>query len=140
VSEVATITLPLPPNEANARRGHWGIRSRAKKRYLEDAAFRILVAGIEPFDRKVRVDAHFIVGAMYDPIENLPMLLKWPMDALVSAGILQNDTAKWVEPGRLTQAVERVSKRKAETLGEFEARKRKVRRQVTITLTPVQTK
>lgn len=109
------ITLPLPPNRANAR-GHWRVIQRERKAYEAAAGTRLceqVPAGrrYALCDVPVRVTAAFYVWARMDQ-DNLVSRLKWPLDVLVKWGVLRSDAAEWFAlSGIPSQAIDRKHQR-----------------------------
>lgn len=91
--------LPLPPNRANARYGHWGEEHGERVRYFTELSHRVRAGvlakapAVKP-DR-ARLEATFFrrSGAAMDP-DNAIARLKWPIDWLVRNGYLAGDEAR----------------------------------------------
>ena len=112
------LVLPMPPNRANAR-GHWTRRFRGQKAYRQRALLDIRVQhGPLPDHRdkatatlrgvRHRVTAKLYVWNKMDD-DNAVSRLKWPLDALVAAGLLVDDKRPYCE---LTGIPEQVIDRK----------------------------
>jgi len=94
------LTLPLPPNRANARE-HWRVTHRKKVEYYEKAELTLMMAdwdrgGQAPPRGRVTLTATLYVWARMDP-DNAVSRLKWPIDSLVSYGFLVDDNEKWLD-------------------------------------------
>lgn len=97
------LILPLPPNRANAR-GHWSKRYKGQKAYRTRALIAIRHqcgplppgggAGISQNARRVTATL-YVYNRMDD--DNAVARLKWPLDALVAAGLLVDDKRPWCE-------------------------------------------
>lgn len=109
------ITLPLPPNRANAR-GHWAVNKHKQTEYQTAcvpaiyAAFGPFVPMAEPRYQKVRISMAFYVHQLND-WDNLVSRSKWAWDALVQCGIIPDDSPKYVDLGDVTQTVDRKNQR-----------------------------
>ena len=105
------MTLPLPPNRANAR-WHWTTERRLKVEYYEKAQYMLLPQRHKPKGwKKANISAVLYVWAMSD-YDNLYARLKWPLDLLVNMGFIHDDSPsvlKWVTP--LEQEVDRKNRR-----------------------------
>ena len=107
------IELPLPPRalSSNGSHGHWSSKSRAAKGYRK--LCQIIGLQSRPprwlADCKMHVSYTFgIKGArtlgLYCPrdVSNALAAFKAGQDGLVDAGILVDDSAKWMELGTVT--------------------------------------
>lgn len=116
----AQVTLPLPPNRANARQ-HWAATYREKSNYLEaclPGLYRVFRPLNGPkFKRKVRVDALFYVWSEFDE-DNLRALLKFPLDALRHYRVIAGDDPSLLTVGEIRQVVDRRNRRLELTLTE----------------------
>ena len=109
------LTLPLPPNRANARE-HWRVTHRKKKVYygtmdgvmvgaMPDGTKITLVRTAphgalrprltQPEQRRMHLAATFYVWAKMDQ-GNAVARLKWIEDALVHFGLLKDDSEEWL--------------------------------------------
>ena len=92
---VVTITLPLPPPELRSNaRGHWAAKSRAVKKYREQA----LVLTLQALDCKkprwhdaIAVPFYYFDDRRHRDMINLNMGLKAAIDGMVDAGLLEDD-------------------------------------------------
>ena len=107
------IELPLPPRalSSNGSHGHWSKKNRAAQDYrLECKILALMDCRVRLLDRRrMRVSYAFgIKGArktgVYCPrdIPNALAAFKAGQDALVDAGVLVDDSAKWMELGTVT--------------------------------------
>jgi Holliday junction resolvase RusA-like endonuclease len=95
------LTLPLPPNRANAR-GHWAVQRKARKAYCLKALVAIrnqygplpIAGGASLSQNARRVTATLYVRNLMDD-DNATALLKWVLDTLVHAGLLVDDKQPW---------------------------------------------
>ena len=121
------LTLPLPPNRANARE-HWQVTHRKKKEYYllvavrlgeqSEALRRETGHGLPRFEAKrMRLDATLYVWAKMDK-GNLVARLKWLEDALVMYGLLVDDNEEWLDLQMPKQVVDRKNRRVEITLEE----------------------
>ena len=106
------LTLPLPPNRANARE-HWRVTHRKKKEYYERAGLRLLgysaaTVGRGPYrlplPRRQTLTATLYLWSKCDP-DNATARLKWPIDCLVKFGWLVDDNEKWLDFTELPKQV-----------------------------------
>ena len=93
------LTLPLPPNRANARE-HWRVTHRKKKVYYEKAEWELKFGGRLrsvklPLERPT-LTATFYVWSKMDP-DNAAARMKFPIDALVKFGLLVDDSEKHLD-------------------------------------------
>jgi hypothetical protein len=87
------LTLPLPPNRANAR-GHWRKIQREKEAYDNRAHLELFRQfGAFPFVNvvdPVNVTATLYVWSVMDD-DNCVARLKWPLDCLKRYGLIVDD-------------------------------------------------
>lgn len=104
------LTLPLPPNRANAR-WHWRTENRQKQSYhLHCIGADVGKRPPQPYP-KARITATLYVWSLMDQ-DNLMARLKWPLDWLVERQIITDDNAKHLEwSGLPTQVVDRKNQR-----------------------------
>ncbi len=102
------LTLPLPPNLANARL-HWRAKVRKKDAYY----MRCLVAAPKrprlPY-RRARIMVTLYTHQKMDA-DNLMARLKWPLDFLVKRGFIVDDSPDVLEWGVPRQAIDRKNQR-----------------------------
>ncbi len=107
------LTLPLPPNRANARE-HWRVTHRKKVEYYELAHNALLAqtwSPNAPWKRcRQTLNATLYVWAKMDQ-GNLVARLKWLEDSLVRYGILVDDNEKWLDLQMPKQVVDRKNMR-----------------------------
>ncbi len=108
------LTLPLPPNRANARE-HWWVTHRKKVEYYEKARLAILAQKALPFlmyplQKRMRLDATLYLWAKMDR-GNLVARLKWLEDSLVRCGLLVDDNEKWLALQMPKQVIDRKNQR-----------------------------
>jgi hypothetical protein len=87
------ITLPLPPNMANPHSpGAYRMWAKLKERYTEKAVvlIRAQLGGHVPQYARATYTAELYTAKAHDLV-NRVTLLKWPEDALVTAGIVPDD-------------------------------------------------
>ena len=93
------ITLPLPPNRANAR-WHWRTEQRKRTDYeLRCRVFSTMEPGQDEPDmpwERARIKATLYVWSRND-LDNLMARMKWPVDWLVKAGYLVDDSPDHLE-------------------------------------------
>lgn len=94
-----TLTLPLPPNIANARQ-HWRVKLKAKKAYWRHLDLLYGAGYFGPWKcptecQAVQVRAHVVVGGQMD-VDNLFARLKWALDWLQLVGYLADDSPKYL--------------------------------------------
>ena len=108
-----TITLPLPPNRANAR-GHWAQIHKERTQYQRKCLPLIYktFGPIKPSPkyRHVRISMHFYVWSLND-WDNLIARAKWAWDELVKTNIIADDSPKYVDLGDVKQTVDRKHQR-----------------------------
>lgn len=104
-----TVELPLPPKgcSKNVRR-HWRVRHKANANYRADCALLYRVAKI-PALPAVRLSLAFynggrVVGVddgLYRPLDDANAIASFAagQDALVDAGVIPNDSRKYVRQG-----------------------------------------
>ena len=106
------IELPLPPRalSSNGSHGHWSKKSREARDYRQECYVTALVncGRLRP-TKRMRVSYTFgIKGAraagLYCPrdVSNALAAFKAGQDGLVDAGILVDDSARWMELGTVT--------------------------------------
>ena len=107
------ITLPLPPNIANARM-HWRTKNRKGKEYFESCDWLqimgevpILVGAPLP---KASIRATLYLWGVMDT-DNLMARLKFPVDWLVYAGYIVDDSPKHLDWEMPTQVIDRKNQR-----------------------------
>lgn len=92
------ITLPLPPNRGNQSRGEAKWEWARKRKYIEGTKRSVgartlarsqMIGTDLPLGHTV-AHFHFYLGNLMDD-DNLMSRCKWPLDALVKAGILVDD-------------------------------------------------
>ena len=118
------LTLPLPPNRANARE-HWRVTNRKKKQYYveAEAALRMQcrwvmdmargrprVRAEVPCSEPMRLEATLYGWGKMDR-DNLVARLKWPIDCLVRYGLLIDDSEEWLDLQMPKQAGDRKNMR-----------------------------
>ena len=105
------LTLPLPPNRANARE-HWRVTHRNKVEYYEKADLAIAAQyPKDPFPPcRMRLDARLYLWNKVDP-GNAVARLKWLEDSLVRCGLLVDDNEKWLDLQMPTQVIDRKNPR-----------------------------
>ena len=105
------LTLPLPPNRANARE-HWRVTHRKKVEYYEKAELALMTQylGAQPSPRRMRLYATFYLWNKMDQ-GNLVARLKWIEDSLVDSGLLVDDNEKWLDLQMPTQVTDRKNQR-----------------------------
>ena len=123
------LTLPLPPNRANARE-HWRVTHRKKKAYYAEAQRALMgqrlwvmdmgtgkprVRAERPCTKRMRLTATLYVWAKMDR-GNLVARLKWLEDALVNYGLLVDDNEEWLDLQMPTQVIDRKNRRVEVTL------------------------
>ena len=100
------LTLPLPPNRANARE-HWRVTSRKKTDYYYAAETGLYLQRpprLPP--QRMRLDATLYLWARMD-FDNLVARLKFPIDVLVRYGLLVDDNEKWLDLQMPKQVIDR---------------------------------
>ena len=112
------ITLPLPPNRANARE-HWRVTHRKKKEYYAAAASWMQhQCRFRRPEQRWQLTATLYVWAKMDP-DNAVARLKWPIDCLVNYGLLVDDNEKWLDFTEIPkQVVDRKNQRVVIRLSE----------------------
>ena len=119
------LTLPLPPNRANARE-HWRVTHRKKKAYYAVAQANLYiqvgtVEGLMPpvfANGRRTLTATLYVKKKFDP-DNRVALLKWPIDCLVSHGLLVDDSDEWLDFTEIPkQVIDRENMRVVIRLGD----------------------
>ena len=104
------LTLPLPPNRANARE-HWRVTHRKRVDYYYAAETRLHLQRPERLDPvRMRLDATFYLWNKMDR-GNLTARLKWIEDVLVRYGLLVDDNEKWLDLQMPKQVVDRKNMR-----------------------------
>ena len=109
------LTLPLPPNRANARE-HWRVTHRNKVWYYERARNAILLELVNNVEwtgdctERMRLDATFYLWKKMDR-GNLVARLKWLEDALVNYGLLVDDNEEWLDLQMPKQVIDRKNRR-----------------------------
>ena len=118
------LTLPLPPNRANARE-HWRVTHRKKKAYYAEAQRALMdqrpwvvdmatgkprVRAERPCTKPMRLTATLYVWSKMDR-GNLVARLKWLEDILVTFGLLVDDNEEWLDLQMPTQVIDRKEQR-----------------------------
>lgn len=114
------LTLPIPPNIANARM-HWTAKHRARRAY-RDACTALWVARKIPRANKplafAEVSAHLYVWSLMDD-DNAMARMKFALDWCVHAGYLMGDSRKHLRWEHVpNQTVDRKNPRLILTLTE----------------------
>ena len=118
------LTLPLPPNRANARE-HWRVTHKKKKAYYAEAQRALMdqrlwvldmatgkprVRAERPCTKPMRLTATLYVWAKMDR-GNLVARLKWLEDSLVNYGLLVDDSEEWLDLQMPRQVIDRKNQR-----------------------------
>ena len=112
------LTLPLPPNRANARE-HWRVTHRKKKEYYERAEMVIWaqLSGLTGVDRarafnrqRMRLAATFYLWNKMDR-GNMVARLKFIEDILVRCALLGDDNEEWLDLQMPKQVIDRKDRR-----------------------------
>ena len=109
------LTLPLPPNRANARE-HWRVTHRNKVEYYEKARNAILLELVNNVEwtgdctERMRLDATCHLWKKMDR-GNLVARLKWIEDILVKTGLLVDDNEEWLDLQMPKQVIDRKEQR-----------------------------
>lgn len=104
------LTLPLPPNRANARE-HWRVTHAKKKRYYEGVELLLLALRTpRPPVARITLTATLYVWSKMD-LDNLVSRLKFPIDCLVRYGLLVDDSEKWLDLQMPKQVIDRKNMR-----------------------------
>ena len=112
------LTLPLPPNMANART-HWAAKHRKRKAYMLACTCADSRRPDEPIAPAV-VHATLYTWAKMDE-DNLTARLKWTIDWLVDRQILLDDHPSAMTLGTVSQAVDRKNQRVEITIEEVDS-------------------
>lgn len=111
VSEIR-LTLPLPPNRANARE-HWRTTHRKKTAYYERADLAIEVQVPRSFrwvqERRTLTTTLYVWAKMDKG--NAVARLKWLEDSLVRNGLLVDDSEEWLDLRLPKQVIDRKNMR-----------------------------
>lgn len=90
------IQLPAPPNRANSNKG-WQATLRERNEYQNDCRFLIRSVknklGIPVPIKYLEWQSTIEVDQYYDA-DNLMALMKWPMDSLIKAKLIESD--RWM--------------------------------------------
>ena len=97
-----TITLPLPPNRANQTIGQAKWEWARKKKYIQGTSrvigamhlARVAMKGRQ-CEGPVTIQATLYTKGKMDE-DNLTGRLKWPLDTLVAAGIIRDDSSEYI--------------------------------------------
>lgn len=118
------LTLPLPPNRANARE-HWRTTDRRKRQYYERVQHLLMrdlewvvtvvkgkprIRAKRPETARMRLSATIYVRNRMDR-GNAVNRLKWVEDALVNFGLLVDDNEEWLDLQMPTQVLDRKNPR-----------------------------
>ncbi len=103
------LTLPLPPNRANARE-HWRVTHRKKKAYYAKTVLALLAQRPDLPQVRMTLTATLYVWSKSDP-DNATSRLKWAIDSLVDFGLLVDDNEKWLDLQMPKQVVDRKNPR-----------------------------
>ena len=110
-----SVTLPLPPNRANAR-GHWSKHHAERMDYMTRAMVMHPKRLREPMPH-ARISATLYVWNKLDK-DNLMARMKWPVDWLVSRGFIPDDSEKYLDWAMPKQVIDRKNQRVEITLDE----------------------
>ena len=111
------LVLPLPPNRANAR-WHWRTEKRKKDAYFMRCMVALPKRPRVPFARaSMRVTAY---THQEMDVDNLNARMKWPLDWLVRAGFIVDDSPKNLDWLTMEQQVDRKNQRIEVELEEIE--------------------
>ncbi|KKK76071.1 hypothetical protein LCGC14_2867390 [marine sediment metagenome] len=105
------LTLPLPPNRANARE-HWRVTWKKKTEYYNRGRVALLGQPVwdAPLKTRFTLTATLYVWNKMDR-DNLMARLKFVLDLLVKSGILVDDNEKWLDLQMPKQVIDRKNKR-----------------------------
>lgn len=104
---VIQITLPIPDNKANLKGSTNGFRVRdLRDKYFKQCDAHLMVARFNfknpPIEKaEYYAELHFKNAASLMDFDNLVARLKWPIDYLVSRGIIVDDSHKHLWPAAL---------------------------------------
>ncbi|KKK48794.1 hypothetical protein LCGC14_3141540 [marine sediment metagenome] len=109
-SEGMKLTLPLPPNRANARE-HWTVTWKKKTEYYTIARNALFAQRpAAPPETRMRLSSTLYLWAKMDQ-GNLVARLKWLEDSLVNFGLLVDDSEKWLDLQMPKQVIDRKNMR-----------------------------
>ena len=111
------LTLPLPPNRANARE-HWWVTHRKRRAYYAEADLALAAqypvttgrVGSACPPGRMRLDATFYLWNKMDK-GNLVARLKYIEDSLVRYGLAVDDNEKWLDLQMPKQVIDRKNQR-----------------------------
>lgn len=109
------MTLPLPPNVANARM-HWAVKHRKQSDYRLRCTAAHMERPAVPI-APARLTARFFLHNRMDE-DNLTARLKWAQDWLVDRQIILDDHLDALTLGSVTQAIDRKNMRLELTVEE----------------------
>ena len=110
MTDSATVKFPLPPNLANSRM-HWAVKDRKRQAYHLAALIEVRnrqrkgELSREPYDRLLVTPRLYVRNLMDE--DNAVACLKWPLDALVKAGVVADDDVAHVTLGPVVQTIDR---------------------------------
>jgi len=103
------ITLPMPPNRANAR-WHWRSEKKKKDNYFLECRALYPPSKDEPLSRVTMTAGLYLWSEM--DTDNLFARLKWPLDFLVRSGFITDDSPKVIDwTGIPSQHIDRKNQR-----------------------------
>lgn len=88
--------LPSRNEAENAARAGWAVGANFKKKYTQQIASICSEQGIQKETSPVLLSITFYEKDMRRDSDNIYSAVKYIKDGLVLAGVLQNDTRKWV--------------------------------------------
>ena len=80
----------------NACRGHRSLGAQIKKNETEKAMWAIKAAHLKSFEKPVSVSIRWVEKDRRRDPDNVTFAAKFIMDAIVGAGIIPDDSQKWV--------------------------------------------
>lgn len=79
-----------------ASKRHWSYYSKEKKRWTEVAALEAKAQGLTPMRLPVWVRTTYYLKTRRSDPDNLRVAIKFILDGLVQAGILEDDSQRWI--------------------------------------------
>ena len=80
-----------------AMKGHWSVWHKEKKRWTDKVALLSKAARLRPYEVPVRVEmTHYSRDRRRDPDGIRTVASKFILDGLVVAGVLPDDSQRWV--------------------------------------------
>lgn len=90
-------TLPGRNESEKAARTHWAVGAKLKKEYTELVKLECKAQRIKPLLNKARIEVTFYEKDMRRDSDNVYGGLKYILDGLVKAGVIKDDSRRYID-------------------------------------------